>query len=283
MTHERVAYGMVGMGPVGVSLASRIRATGRDVITYDVEPARCEGFPAAGGLKDLAASCDWLQVAVPSSATGAVVSEVAGALRPGALLIDWSSSAPARKVAFAEQVGAARFVDVALLDSITADPPLVGAAGLQAEAVVELLSDLGFDARLAGEEPGHAATAKMIRSLFMKPLEVIAIEALRTERAHRATSVAMDSIERTLRQPFGEIATMLLETNRLHAARRADELDQVMAEIALADFHPFLNAASGRLRELDAVWARPEAPPKEAGAEALAAFLAQSQPNGGVS
>ncbi len=268
--------GIVGMGPVGKSLAVRARAAGIELVTFDVDPARCETFSTAPDLAALTAACDGVLVAVPVAAALTVAREAAPALRADAPYLDWSSAAPASKLQIAEAAGAERFVDVALLDSITAELPLVCVSGRLAAAAAELLARIGFEVREAGDEPGAAASAKMMRSLFMKPFEVFAIELLRAAHAS-GSEAAVASVERTLREPFGAFATMLLETNRLHAGRRAHELEEVCAAVAPAGTMGPLTAVRDRLLALEELWSRPGAPPPGADAAALLDFLAQQE------
>lgn len=102
---EKQTVGFVGIGTMGVPMASNLVAKGFDVVAYDINPAPAEKFAAefkarsARTIAELGAAAKTIVTMLP---TGKDVRQVmleaegglAKALGPGALLIDMSSSDP---------------------------------------------------------------------------------------------------------------------------------------------------------------------------------------------
>ena len=267
-------FAIVGMGPVGRNIAERSRKSGFSVVTYDIEIEKTGGFDRADSVAAAIAAAHHVVAAVPASAAPRVAEAAVPAVTEATTYSDWSSSSPEGKRRLAGLFPDGRFVDVALLDSITAEAPLVCVAGADLASAVEQFTSLGFDVMVSGERAGDAAVVKMVRSLFMKPLEVLSVELLRTMQAYDPSGSALASIERTLGGPFSEMARALLETNRQHAERRALELAEVIETVAPTTARPILEAALERLLELRDTWAAPGAPPSGSDASSLLQFLA---------
>ena len=104
----------------------------------------------------------------------------------GKPLLDINSVSPGRKQETAKLLGdAARYVDVAVLAPIYParhkTPMLI--AGADAEAVAPMLAALGMRASIAGAEIGAAAAIKMVRSVMIKGIEALTLDASSPPRA----------------------------------------------------------------------------------------------------
>lgn len=89
--------GWIGLGLMGSAMAPRLAAAGRAVTGFDIDPGRAAacGLPAAASLEELASGSDVLISMIPDDAAfGAVARTVAGAARPGTVLIDMSTVSP---------------------------------------------------------------------------------------------------------------------------------------------------------------------------------------------
>ncbi len=267
-------YAIVGLGPVGRRIADSARANGHSIACYDIDDSRTDGWPKGLSVESIVEGADRIVSAVPASAAQQVALETAAnSTSADGLYEDWTSAAPQTKVDLARLIGQDRYIDVSLLDSITVNRPQLCIAGKARETVARELSSLNFDVVVSGPAPGDAATVKMIRSSFMKPLEVLAIELLRVSRLRDPSGAAISSIERTLQQTFSELASMLLTTNRIHAGRRVEELNEAMGAVGSPFGAPLLSASARALAELRDIWAKPDAPQPDADAETLIAYL----------
>jgi 3-hydroxyisobutyrate dehydrogenase len=96
--------GFVGLGRMGLPMAARLAAAGFEVRGFDIAaPARAAFQQAAGGAADsLAAAAEGADAVILMLPDSKVIAEVThrqgllAAMRPGSLLIDMSSSEPAK-------------------------------------------------------------------------------------------------------------------------------------------------------------------------------------------
>jgi 3-hydroxyisobutyrate dehydrogenase len=92
--------GFVGLGNMGLPMAERLAAAGHTVRGYDIDGAARERFPGAvGSMAEAAASAAAVILMLPDSAVVRSVlldDGLLGCLTPGTVLVDMSSSEPAR-------------------------------------------------------------------------------------------------------------------------------------------------------------------------------------------
>jgi 3-hydroxyisobutyrate dehydrogenase-like beta-hydroxyacid dehydrogenase len=128
------------------------------------------------------ADADWIFSAVTADQSLDAARSILPRLGQGALLIDINSVSPQRKVETAALVGAtgADYLDMAVMAPVHprghATPVLI--AGKNAAVILDELLSLGFKGEIAGNAPGSATAIKMVRSVFVKGLEAITVEAL---------------------------------------------------------------------------------------------------------
>jgi 3-hydroxyisobutyrate dehydrogenase-like beta-hydroxyacid dehydrogenase len=182
--------GFVGLGAMGVHMASRLLDAGHALAVFDTRaeamaPHVARGALACGSAAAVADAADTVLVSLP---TPDVVQQVAHELLAGGAMrayVDLSTTGPA----MAAQVAATlRERGVACLDA----PVSGGVAGAQAgtltimaagdEAVFErlksLLEVLGRNVVLVGSEPGQGQLAKVLNNLLSASAIAITGEAL---------------------------------------------------------------------------------------------------------
>jgi 3-hydroxyisobutyrate dehydrogenase-like beta-hydroxyacid dehydrogenase len=270
---------IVGHGSVGSALVRRVLRTGARPSVYDPAPrlavAGAEHLAvvdAAGDGFDVVVSC-----VVPAAAMQALEGVRAG-LRPSTLYLEWNTVAPAVKRAVAI-AAPCMVVDVALMDTLDdeAARPSVAVSGPEADRqrAAALLMELGFHVDMAGEECGDAALLKLARSLFMKSLEALVIEFEAAIAPLAGRDLIVGSIERNLGERFTAFSRMLIETDRIHAARRSVELEGAV-EVFKAENRSLrvAEASVDVLRAAAEAWRAPDAPEERAGAKQFARFLA---------
>ena len=175
------------------------------------------------------AEADWVFSAVTADQSLLAVERLLPHLRQGQVLIDINSVSPDRKRDTAAAVEAAGgvYLDMAVMAPVHpkkhATPVLL--AGKPAESLLPQLLDLGFSASVVGPEPGAATAIKMVRSLFVKGLEAITVEALLAARA----SGCFDEIYASLSASFPGLdwthfAGYQFERTTRHGHRRAAEM-----------------------------------------------------------
>ena len=208
------AYDILAGTPAGDVLAGRARALG---VAFRDTPG-----PALEGA-DLVIS------AVTAADSLQAVEAVAGDLCQGQVLFDINSVSAARKQATAAVVrgAAAAYVDMAVMQPVHPNhhrtPTLV--AGDVAGRAADLLQALDFDAEVIGPEPGEATTIKMIRSLFVKGVEALAVQVLTAAEQAGCHDRILASLVKTYDgRSWNELAGYQFERIARHGIRRAAEM-----------------------------------------------------------
>jgi hypothetical protein len=217
---------------------------------------------------------DYVISCVPPDVAEEVPTRAGEALRPTGLWLDWNTVRPDAKRRIAGRLEATT-VDVALLDSLDAavERPQLAVSGPRAEEAARLLSEHGFDARVAGDEVGDAAALKYLRSMFMKGLEALVLEYASLAFDREGEPIVRASLGRTLGETFVAFMDVLLTTNRVHAERRGDELEGALAFFADGADPAVARAAVDVLRRAARVWADEDAPPAGSSPDVLADHL----------
>ena len=264
---------VVGHGSVGSFVARRLADAGAAVDVFDPAPrlpivAGTAVVTMDRGVYDCTVSC------VPPDAAPEVAETSAAALVPGGLFFDWNTVAPEVKRRIAAAAGAGT-VDVALLDSVdgASRRPRLAVSGPAAGRGAELLTGVGFDVVVAGPEVGQAAALKYLRSVFMKTLEALVLEFSALASELDPNDIVRDSLTNNLGTEFAAFMDLLLTTNRVHAERRAHELDDAVASFTSDGTRPELAEAAAELLHRAALAWQDGAPGTTAAPEELARFL----------
>ncbi|WP_309083023.1 DUF1932 domain-containing protein [Chelativorans sp.] len=186
-------------------------------------------------VAEAVAAADWVIAAVTAASSLAAAKSVDQALRPGQVYIDINSVSAGvkRQTAALLAPRGAVYVDMAVMSPVHPrghrSPVLV--AGEFDRDLLDLFAKLGFDLEFVGAETGMAATIKMVRSLFVKGLEAITVQAM--VAAHRAG--CLDRVFASLAKSFPQFewerfVGYQFERVATHGVRRAAE----MRESALA-------------------------------------------------
>ena len=231
---------LLGLGEAGSRLAGDLAAAGVEVRGYDpdTELTRAPDAQAAVAGSDVVLSVN------SAAAARAAATDALPALG-GAIYADLNTSSPELKRELALLVGA-RFVDVALLGPVPAHglktPAL--ASGPAARTFAEVFEPLGMPVEVVSDQPGDAATLKLVRSVFMKGLAASALESIAAAEAagHR------EWLEGQLVAVIGEpLLERLVQGSHRHAARRAEEMDAARELLVELGVEPRIATASAAL------------------------------------
>ena len=225
----RAFHGSLAQAHPGIAVRAwdiKLRGAGAEEMRAAM---RAAGVTEAGGPEALG-QAEWVFSAVTADQS-LVAAESALAGLEGALFLDINSVSPDRKRATAEKVANAggRYLDMAVMTPVHprghASPVLI--AGPEAEALAPVLAGMGFTVEVAGDAVGAATAIKMVRSVFVKGLEAITVEALLAAEA----SGCFDEILASLSKSYPglgwpEHADYVLERTLRHGARRAAEMEE---------------------------------------------------------
>ena len=122
-----------------------------------------------------------------------------------------------------------QYIDIAVMGGFfkygIKAPMLV--AGGDAEAAVAWMNANGFDAKALGPKPGSASSVKMVRSVLMKGLEALGVEALVTAERQGIREEVLECLADVDLVPFRDHLASLVQTHVVHARRRWEEMGLV--------------------------------------------------------
>lgn len=202
--------GFIGIGNMGQPMAARLAGAGYRLAVLDADPARSAAFAEQHGArvaesaKDLAWDSEVVITMLPNSdVVGALLLGDAGVLAglpAGSVVIEMSSGAPARTVAFAEAVAAA---GSALVDApvsggvsraVTGDLSImVGGDGEVVARIEPVLRAMGSTIQVTGKA-GTAHAMKALNNLVSAGGFLIGVEALLIGRKFGLDPVLMTDV-----------------------------------------------------------------------------------------
>ena len=144
--------------------------------------------------------------------------------------------------------GGGRYIDVAVMGGFFKQgikaPMLV--AGQEAEAAVAWMNASGFVATLLGPKPGSASSVKMLRSVLVKGIEALGVEALVTARRQGILDEVLGCLGDADDMTLGGFIAMLVQTHIVHAHRRWEEMGLVARTLRETGVDPLMTEAIER-------------------------------------
>jgi 3-hydroxyisobutyrate dehydrogenase-like beta-hydroxyacid dehydrogenase len=255
----------MGFGEAARAFCDSLASQGVDFTAYDIllgEEAGAEAMRAAmrdrrvtiaetpAGLRD----ADWVISAVTADQSLIAARSLLPHLVQGQVVIDLNSVSPGRKRETAAEVEAAGaiYLDMAVMAPVHPrghrTPVLL--AGEEADRLAKEMEVLGFNGRVVGEKTGAATAIKMVRSLFVKGLEAITVEALLAAQA----SGCFDEILASLSTSYPGLdlpktASYQFERTLRHGARRAAEMRESAATLDALGLRGGLAAETAEIQQ----------------------------------
>lgn len=245
--------GFIGFGEAARAFTASLREAGElEFCAYDIllgtdaegpirEAAAGLGVELAECAADVAREASWIFSAVTASDSLDAARSGAGGLGDGQVFIDINSVSAGRKRETAAIVtaGKAAYVDMAVMAPVHPKghrtPVLI--AGPACASLEERLAAMGFDYRIAGPDIGDATSIKMVRSMFVKGLEAITVQALLAARAAGCFDAVFASLSGSYPQfDWHGFSRYQIERVTRHGVRRAAEMEEsaaTMAELGL--------------------------------------------------
>lgn len=242
---------VIGCGEVGRCYVTALADAGVPVSDL------CDAYPSSAA-RDLAvrigaplhdAPGPWLNGAdrVLSAVTGGQALAVATAsfpfLRAGAVFADLTTASPAeiREAAKVASAAGIRFVDVAIMGGISLKhaQTALTCAGDGAAELRDLLAPVRAPVTvLPGAAAGDAMTLKLLRSIFMKGLEALAVETFVLARCLGLVDTLYDNLKDFDEAPLRGFLDALVRTHVVHAERRLHEVEEAEGQLTSAGIEP---------------------------------------------
>ena len=218
-----------GLGEAGSLIAGDLAAAGATVRGFDPAPVATPVAVERFERPELAVrDADVVMACVAAADATVAATQALGAIRDGAVYADLGTGSAELKRELAAIVEPRlRFVDVGLMTVVPgnglATPSLASGGG--AESYVELLAPLGAVVEVVGDEPGVAATRKLLRSVVMKGLAGLIIEAVRGAAAAGETDWLWGNVVEQLAATDEAFVRRLVEGTGVHHVRRLHEME----------------------------------------------------------
>jgi 3-hydroxyisobutyrate dehydrogenase-like beta-hydroxyacid dehydrogenase len=225
-----VIVAIFGLGEAGSLFAADLVSAGVRVQAFDPKPVatpaevvRCDSpSDAVRGAKLVLAL-------TPQDDAATAFGQAAAAYETGTLYADLSTSAPAVKRAIASAAAAVgvEFVDVALMAVVPGNglraPALVSGHG--ADRYVSLMAGFGVPVESVGAVAGDAATRKLLRSVMMKGLAALVIEAMRAAGEVGLAEWLWGNLVDEITAADEVLLARLVRGTGIHAVRRLHEME----------------------------------------------------------
>jgi 3-hydroxyisobutyrate dehydrogenase len=219
-------------------------ATPAGVLRHDDPGAAAVGADVVLGITVAADAATALAQALDAIPRGAVYADLA------------TASAGLQRSLAATAAGAGLgFTDVALMSPVPGrglrTPAL--ASGPSAGAFIATMGPLGMPVEHAGDEPGMAATRKLLRSVVIKGLTAVVVESMQAAEAAGLAVETWDNITGQLAVADEDFIRRLVAGTGRHAARRVHEMEAATELLAELGVEPIMTrATAARLHSVEA-------------------------------
>ncbi len=245
MTHIAI----FGLGEAGSLIAADLAVAGVTVSGFD--PARVmtpAGVTRFQNPVDAVKNADVVLGLTAQADAERAIRQALDAISPAALYADLSTSSAGVKRDLAN-LAASRgidFVDIALMTIVPGfglkTPAL--ASGPGAERYVSIFKPLGMPVEAISTVPGDAATRKLLRSVMMKGLASLVIEAMHAGHAAGCADWLWNNMVEQLSVADERMLSRLVTGTGVHALRRLHEMQASMALLNELGVEPIMTRAT---------------------------------------
>jgi 3-hydroxyisobutyrate dehydrogenase len=219
-----------GLGEAGALIAADLAGAGAEVRGYDPGPVATPAGVARHDDPRAAFDRADIVLALTAAADAPTALDQALDTIPGdAVYADLSTGSAGLKQRLAATAAGAGigFADVALMSTVPGNGLLTPAlaSGPGAAAFVAAMTPLGMPVDHAGDEPGLAATRKLLRSVVMKGLAAVVTEAMRAATAAGLAEETWHNLVAQIEAADEGLVRRLVTGTGPHAARRLAEME----------------------------------------------------------
>ncbi|MFP3461088.1 NAD(P)-binding domain-containing protein [Arthrobacter globiformis] len=253
---------IIGLGEAGAAYAEALAAAGHQVTGFDpVAAATPAGTRRAATAAEACEGAEIVLVLTGAAAARSVAQDCLPVLAAGSTYADFTSSSPAVMQELGQLPTQASFADVAILGPVAAlgakTPLMVSGPG--SAAVAQLLTPLGVDVEIADGGPGAAMSHKLLRSVLMKGMASVVVEAVTAGRAAGLESWIREQISRQLAGDGQAVIDRFLAGTSKHAVRRSREMQDTAEYLSELGVPAEMTAASAAALTRIAAAPAPEA------------------------
>ena len=263
-----VKIGIMSIGEMGYHWAKLLTARGAEVLTYDrdrspVTQKRAEnaGVRSTGSLSELCSSADLIvSIVVPSAATkiAADIAKAAAAVtRKNLIYFDANAISPmsAETISGVLNESAVEFVDGCIIGSASKmdKGSVVYASGPEATRILEL-GGYGLSVQVLGTGTSQASAFKVVYAGLTKGLQGLFVELLMGAKRFGLLDEIVNRYDQSFPGLLDKVSSSIVGL-RIHAARRAEEMDELQRTYAhygmQALMAPAIQKILGSIADLD--------------------------------
>jgi hypothetical protein len=252
---------LIGFGEAGSILsAGLVKAGAQSVATYDIkfdgpegsamiERAKSAGVHPAPTPAEAAAGSEIIIAALTASASVEAARTAAAYIKPDQYYLDINSVSPGKKREAAAIVDGAggRFVDVAVMAPV---PPYgikvpMAVGGKWGRAIADRLIPFGFRIEVFDREIGYVSAMKMCRSVMIKGIESLIVEAMTAAVSYDVLDQVIPSLDEYFKgKDWRWQAEYMFGRVVEHGERRAAEMREAAKTVAEIGLEPLMTAAT---------------------------------------
>lgn len=237
---------IIGLGEVGRCYASALAsAAGSKLLLCEQRISQLAanladevGLPIHESVGPWLNGADWVLSCVVGTKSLEVAQDCFVHMKRGAFFADLTTASPdiKRQEANLARENGIAYADVAIMGAIAllgARTPLL-CAGDGAESFSKLLSEAVGVAPgvLPGSSAGDAMSLKILRSVFTKGMEALAVELLMAAERQGLRAALYDNLQDIDKASMPQFLEMLVTTHVIHARRRMHEVEEAERQLA---------------------------------------------------
>ncbi len=258
---------VIGFGEAGSIFARAFVAAGVPrVAVYDIKFDTADGailrksaVEAGAAPADLPAQAalgaDVVLAAVTASSALDAATTAATYIEPGQIYLDVNSASPGTKQAAAERIERAggRYVEAAVMASVppygVRVPMLFG--GKWGRMLAERLQPLGMQIEVFDRDIGYVSAVKMCRSIMIKGIESLVVEAMTTAHEYGVEDQVIASLDETFPGfDWNKQAAYMASRVVKHGKRRAEEMREAAKTVADIGLDPLMASATAERQQM---------------------------------
>ncbi|MCB8878869.1 NAD(P)-dependent oxidoreductase [Acidisoma cellulosilytica] len=233
---------ILGCGEVGLLYARAFSAAGHRILCCDPNPRpAATAFCAEFGLPLFESVGPWLQEAeaVMSCVFGSLSLSLAEAalphMRTSALFADMTTCDP-DDIRLAARAAAERgpdYADIAIMGAIALSGLKTSllAAGTGSAMAATIFASIDAPIKVIDGVAGDAAAIKILRSIFTKGVEALAVECLLAAQENGVMDRLFDALGDIDANPLRETLEAFVRTHAVHAPRRLKEVEEAERQL----------------------------------------------------
>lgn len=238
-----------GLGEAGSLFAADLASLGIDVDAYD--PADVDtppGIQRHDKPNDAVSEADVVLALTGGADAETAIKQALDDIPKSALYADLSTNSAGTKNTLATTAKSAglEFVDVAMMTTVPGHglrtPSL--ASGDGASRYIEIFRDLGVPVERVSDVPGDAAIRKLLRSVVVKGLAALVIEAMRAGEQAGCEEWLWENLATAITKADQAFVARLVNGTEKHAVRRLHEMEASVALLEELGVDPLLTRAT---------------------------------------